>query len=126
MDIFVFKAEEVRGRINVSGAAKTLHKVDKNSSLEEIKMLLRSYNDKDAVFVPLKGLYWMKKGTKQCVALQSDSDLAKAIEQYGSTNLCLACGTLSLQGSSGMFIFSMFSSAPLVHYTCFLNVEWSK
>ncbi|KXJ07601.1 hypothetical protein AC249_AIPGENE22761 [Exaiptasia diaphana] len=100
MDIFVIRAEEVRGKINVSGTAKTLHKVDKNANLEEIKMLLRSYNVKDAVFVPLKELYWMKKGTKQCVALQSDSDLAKAIGQYGSTNLCLACGTLSLQDSS--------------------------
>ncbi|KAK3747393.1 hypothetical protein QZH41_012088, partial [Actinostola sp. cb2023] len=96
MDIFVFEAKEVKGKIQVFGAAKTLHKVSRDTTLDEIKVILRSYDDREIVFVPLKGLYWLKKGTKQCVTLKDDSDLEKAKEQYKASNLCLACATLSM------------------------------
>ena len=58
----MFEARDVKGNIQVFGAAKTLHKVSRDATLDEIKVLLRSYNDKEIVFVPLKGLYWLKKG----------------------------------------------------------------
>ena len=43
-------------------------------------------------YTPKKGLYWLRKGTRQLVALKSDEDLASARQKYGNkVPLKMAC-----------------------------------
>lgn len=40
----------------------------------------------DVIYVPTSGLYWLRKGTKQCVSIKNDEDLKSAITEYTSKN----------------------------------------
>ena len=64
MDIYVF---EINEDMKVIGHADVLHKVDKDATLDEIIALLRTYKEK--LYDPSKGLFWLRKGSKQLVSL---------------------------------------------------------
>ena len=62
-----------------SGPVVTLHNVSSESTLEEIILKVR---EKDPMIVMKVGLFWVKKGTKQCYVLKSSEDLQKALSHY--------------------------------------------
>ena len=86
-DIFVHPY--VNGK--VLQTVDTLHNLSSNESLSDITLRIVSL-DTENLYTPKKGLYWLRKGTKQLVALKSDEDLASCRREYGQkVPLKIAC-----------------------------------
>ena len=67
--------------MKVLGHADVLHKVCSDSTLEDITVLLKTYEDDKKIYNPAKGLYWLRKGTKQLVSLKSPEDLQTSLQR---------------------------------------------
>ena len=59
LDIFVHKLEEGTGKI--SNTAKVIHNVDRSAKLSKIIESLLKIGNEDALYVPRKGIYWLRK-----------------------------------------------------------------
>ena len=75
------------------------------STVQQLANRLRVI-DGDAVYVPTSGLFWLRKGTKQCVSLKTDQDFISAINEYTSKNgqispINIACLTVDRPNTSG-------------------------
>lgn len=60
--------------------------------------------DGSKVFVPTKGLYWLRKGNKQMVQLQTDDDWQSCLKEYTVTkgnisSVRIACAAVSIDSS---------------------------
>lgn len=95
-DIYVY---ELGPDSKVLGHADVLHKVSADATLEENTVLLRTYQDEKKMYNPSKGLFWLRKGTKQLVSLKSPEDLQACKNEYKS-NLRIACHTVNLQSGT--------------------------
>ena len=105
LQIFVYKATQKNKQIKVSGSADVLRDVSKQSTVQQLANRLR-FIDGDAVYVPTSGLFWLRKGTKQCVSLKTDDDFMLAINEYTSKNghispINIACFTVDKPTTSG-------------------------
>ena len=87
--------------MKVLAHADVLHKVWSDSTLEDITVLLKTYKDDNKLYAPAKGVYWLRKGTKQLVSLKSAEDLQASQDEYKG-NLRLACHTVSLRKPEGI------------------------
>jgi len=104
-DIFVFKLTKAnKGVLRVSSNSSVIHKVGKDNDLNSIKALLRSHSANDITFVPSYGLYWLRKGSKEPVALNTDEDLTSCKQEYLSktgrqlASIRLACRFIENRG----------------------------
>ncbi|KAK3735151.1 hypothetical protein QZH41_010928, partial [Actinostola sp. cb2023] len=71
-----------KGVLRVSSNSSVIHKVGKDNDLNSIKALLRSHSANDITCVPSYGLYWLRKGSKEPVALNTDDDLTSCKQEY--------------------------------------------
>lgn len=86
--------------------ADTLHNVPCNGTLSDIMLLIVTL-DTENLYTPKKGLYWLRKGTRQLVALKSDEDLASCRREYGhKVPLKIACECIA-SPSPGKKLFSL-------------------
>jgi hypothetical protein len=68
-----------------------LDNVSGNGTLSDIMLLIVNL-DTENLYTPKKGLYWLRKGTKQLVALKSYEDLASCRREYGpKVQIKIAC-----------------------------------
>ena len=81
LQLFVHKATEKNNQIKVSGSADILRDIPIQSTIQQLASKLREY-DGDVIYVHTNGLYWLRKGTKQCVSLKTDQDFRSAITEY--------------------------------------------
>ena len=98
-DIFVHKLEEGIGKI--SNTAEVMHAVDRSAKLSKIIELLLKIDTEDSLYVPSKGIYWLRKGNKQPVLLKTDEDLETCKKEYGTESLRIACTVAYVGRSSG-------------------------
>lgn len=76
----VFIHPYVNGK--VLPTADTLHNLSHSETLSNIILMIVSLETEN-LYAPKKGLFWLRKGTKQPVALKSDEDLASCRREYG-------------------------------------------
>lgn len=107
--------------MKVSSHADILQKVSSNSTLEDITVLLKTYEDDKKLYTPAKGLYWLQKGTKQLVSLKSEQDLQTCKEFYKG-NLRLACHTVSLETPGICFVLTCFPAVVSFRKTFIIYV----
>ena len=98
-DIFVHKLEEGTGKI--SNTAEVIHNVDRSAKLSKIIELLLKIDNEDSLYVPRKGIYWLRKGNKQPVLLKTDEDLETCKKEYGTGSIRIACTVVDVGSSSG-------------------------
>jgi len=99
-DIFVHKLEEGTGTI--SNTAELIHTVDRSAKLSKIIGCCSKQTDnEDSLYVPRKGIYWLRKGNKQPVLLKTDEDLETCKKEYGTESLRIACTVVYVGRSSG-------------------------
>lgn len=89
---------ELSKDMKVSSNSDVLHKVSADSTIQEINTLLKTYSNDEKVYTPSKGLYWLRKGSKQIVSLRNEEDLAKCKEEYKQLCIRLACHAIYLKG----------------------------
>ena len=99
-DIFVF---ELSQDMKVMGHADVLHKVSKDSTIDDITVLLRTYEDNNKFYNPSKGLFWLRKGTKQLVSLKSSDDLQACKDEYKG-DIRIACPTVRTSGTVSLYL----------------------
>lgn len=114
-DIFLFNAEKKNSEIKVTGSASVISKVDLHAHLEDIKLKIREIENDSVLFIPIKGLYWLRKGKKQCVNLNTEEDLEACKNDYidGKGNLSsirLACASIPL--GTGKFMYDFWKLIP--------------
>jgi hypothetical protein len=97
IDVFV---HELSQDLKVSANADVLHKVSSDSSIEEIITMLQTYDSAEKVYIPSKGLYWLRKGSKQIVSLRKAEDLQTCKEEYKG-NIRVACHAVIIHKSLG-------------------------
>lgn len=97
-DIFVHKLEEGTGKI--SNTAEVMHNVDRSAKLSNIIELLLKIDNEDSLYVPRKGIYWLRKGNKQPVLLKTDEDLETCKKEYGTGSIRIACSVVDVGSSS--------------------------
>lgn len=97
MDIFVYEMSPDKKVLTTSNV---LHKVNCDTSLQELITLLKTYDDESLIYTPAQGLYWLRKGGKQPVSLCKEQDLEICKKEYNGKNLRLACCTVGLQKQS--------------------------
>ena len=113
IQLFVYKATERNNQIKVSGSADILRDIPMQISVHQLASKLRCFEG-DVVYVPTSGMYWLRKGTKQCVSMKNDEDLKSAITEYTSKNgqissINIACCTVDRPKPSGaVMTLSMF------------------
>ena len=98
-DIFVHKLEEGTGKI--SNAAEVIHNVDRSAKLSKIIEFLLKIDNEVSLYVPRKGIYWLRKGNKQPVLLKTDEDLETCKKEYGTGSIRIACTVVDVGSSSG-------------------------
>jgi hypothetical protein len=108
LQIFVYKATEKNKQIKVSGSAEILRDIPKQTTVQELANRLRVI-DGDTVYVPTSGLFWLRKGTKQCVKLKTDEDFECALTEYTSKNgtisaISIACFTVERPNTTGKIL----------------------
>lgn len=91
---------EINEEMKVIGHADVLHKVGKDVTLDEIIALLRTYKDK--LYDPSKGLFWLKKGSKQLVSLRSSDDLHSCKNEY-TGDIRIACQIARSKGTYSLY-----------------------
>ena len=96
-EIFVHKLEEGTGKI--SNTAELIHAVDRSTKLWKIIEL--KIDNEDSLYVPRKGIYWLRKGNKQPVLLKTDEDLETCKKEYGTGSIRIACSVVDVGSSSG-------------------------
>ena len=97
-DIFVHKLEEGTGKI--SNTAEVIHNVDRSAKLSKIIESLLKIDNEDTLYVPKKGIYWLRKGNKQPVLLKTDEDLETCKKEYGTGSIRIACTVVDVGSSS--------------------------
>ena len=70
-------------------------------------MLLKIDNE-DILYVPRKGIYWLRKGNKQPVFLKTDEDLETCKKEYGTGSIRIACTVVDVGSSPGTFLTHVF------------------
>lgn len=95
MDIFL---HEITKDMKVSADAEIVHKVNCDTTYKDLVTLLKTYESQEKVYTPSKGLYYLRKGTKQLVSLKQDNDLEKCKEEYSCKQLRLACHVVHMNG----------------------------
>ena len=97
-DTFDVYVHELSPDMKVSSESDVLHRVSNNSSLLAIVALLKTYEEEKKMYTPAKGLFWIRKGTKQIVSLRGTEDLeACKLEYKGSKSIHLACQAVNLE-----------------------------
>lgn len=89
--------------MKVVGHADVLHKVSKDSTIDDITILLRTYEDSNKLYNPSKGLFWLRKGTKQLVSLKSSEDLQACKDEYNG-DIRIACHTVRTSGTFPFYL----------------------
>ena len=103
----MYKATEKNKQIRVSGSADILRDIPKHTTVQELANRLRMV-DGDTVYVPTSGLFWLRKGTKQCVKLKTDEDFESALSEYTNKNgtissISIACFTVDRPSTAGTY-----------------------
>ena len=94
------------GEPKLSKTASVIHNVPVESGLDEIKKLVRAHESSSVMYVPVSGLYWIRKGTKQMVQLKTEADFNYCKEEYKDAkkkiplSIRIACATVNA-GSAG-------------------------
>lgn len=99
MDVFVF---EITVEKKVGSTSNVLHKVSYDISLNELKAVLKTYENNSLVYTPDAGLYWLRKGNKQPVSICNDQDFQACKNEYRGENVRIACRAVSLSGKKIM------------------------
>ena len=101
-DIFVHKVEVGK----VSQTAEVIHGVERSAKLGKIMELLMKMDGGSTLYCPNKGLYWLRKGSKQSVVLKTDQDLDHCKKEYGAgaESIRIACTVVNIDSAiSGIF-----------------------
>ena len=107
-DIFVHKLEEGIGRI--SNTAEVIHDVDRSAKLSKIIESLLKIDNEDTIYVPRKGIYWLRKGNKPPVLLKTDGDLETCKKEYKTGSIRIACTVVDVGSSSGTRLIWIFNT----------------
>lgn len=100
MDVFLFEVTKSNnGEPKISKTASVLHDVPIGSTLAELKNVVRAHELTSVVYVPVSGFYWIRKGNKQLVQLQTEADLKYCKEEYTDAknylrSIRIACATV--------------------------------
>lgn len=102
MDVFLFEVtrSNSNGEPKLAKTASVMHNVPSNSSLAELKKLVRAHESSSVVYIPVSGFYWIRKGTKQMVQLESEADFNYCKEEYKDSrknmpsSVRIACATM--------------------------------
>ncbi|KAK3745997.1 hypothetical protein QZH41_017315 [Actinostola sp. cb2023] len=103
MDVFVFEATKSKtaknGDMKLSQTSVVLRGFSIEKALSKLKESLKTTDTTTLVFVPSKGLFWLRKGNKQIVSLNTDDDLKCCIENYKDAKgnvktIRIACASL--------------------------------
>ena len=94
-------------QIKVSGSADILRDIPKHTTVQELANRLRVI-DGDTIYVPTSGLFWLRKGTKQCVKLKTNEDFESAPSEYANKNgtvssISIACFTVDRPNTAGTY-----------------------
>ena len=108
LQIFVHKATKKPRQIKVSGSADILRDIPKRTTVQELVNRLRMIDGDKSVYVPTRGLFWLRKGTKQCVKLKTDEDFESALSEYTNKNgtissISIACSTVDRPNTAGTY-----------------------
>lgn len=100
MDVFLY--EVVDGKISTS--SRIIHNVSTRATIKELTNLIHGQICDDVIFVPTKGMYWLRKGSKQLVSMKSQEDFEAGKKEYAESNIRIACVTVQSDQSpsSGM------------------------
>lgn len=101
MDIFL---HEITKDMKVSADAELVHQVNCDTNYKDLVITLKTYESQEKVYNPSKGLYYLRKGTKQLVSLKQDNDLEKCKEEYGYKQIRLACHVVHMNGMEFFFV----------------------
>ena len=93
-------------QIKVSGSAD-IHDISKQTTVQELANRRRII-ERDTVYVPTSGLFWLGKGTKQCVKLKTDEDFECALSEYTNKNGTISSLPVSLL--TGQFSYTCEAS----------------
>lgn len=95
--------------MKVMGHADILHKVSRDATIDDITILLRTYQDPNKIYNPSKGLFWLRKGSKQLVSLKYADDLQACKDEY-KTDIRIACHAVSSSGTLLHFSLCIYTS----------------
>lgn len=87
-----------------------MHNVDRSAKLSNIIELLLKIDNEDSLYVPRKGIYWLRKGNKQPVLLKTDEDLETCKKEYGTGSIRIACSVVDVGSSSGTCLIWIFNT----------------
>lgn len=77
-----------------------MHDIPTGSTLSELKKVVRAHETTSVVYVPVNGFYWIRKGRKQMVQLQTEADLDYCKAEYTDSkkslpsSIRIACATV--------------------------------
>lgn len=100
-EAFVFQIETGKNNeAKLSNTSVVLHGLPEQVTLDGLKSMLKTMDSSSStVFVPSNGLFWIRKGKKQLVALTTDDDLRCCFEEYNAKAIRIACAAVSTTGS---------------------------
>ena len=76
----------------VGNTSQVIHSISKSTNLKELIDLIVLQNTTQIVYVPNEGVYWLRKGNKQPVAMKTDMDLEICKNEYsGGKSIRIAC-----------------------------------
>lgn len=107
-EAFIYQLE--RGKSNdkkLSNTSSVLHGIVADQlDLDGLTTMLKTMDTDNSsrIFVPSKGLYWIRKGNKQLVALGTDNDLKCCFKEYKDSkghvkSIRIACPAISTNNS---------------------------
>ena len=102
MDVFLFQVTNTtKGDPRLSKTTTLIHSVATDASLADLKALVRAHESEGIMYVPAKGLFWLRKGTKQLVELKSEADFQNCKTEYSKggkppTGIRIACLSVNL------------------------------
>lgn len=105
MDVFLFEVTRSNNRDpKMSKTSTVLRDIPVDSTLAKLKKVVRAQESTSVVYVPVNGFYWIRKGSKQMVQLQSEADLEYCKAEYKDSkksilsSIRIACATVDYSG----------------------------
>ncbi|KXJ23339.1 uncharacterized protein LOC110250738 [Exaiptasia diaphana] len=99
MDVFLY-AVGIDGK--VSSSSEIIHNVSTTTTLKELTNLILEHSRDDTIYAPTKGIWWMRKGSKQLVSMKTEEDFHAGAQEYNETNVRIACVTIDAGPSSSV------------------------
>lgn len=83
--------------------AHIIHNLSRSITVQQLRETIVLQNNAQTVYTPRDGVYWLRKGNKQPVALNTDMDLEMCKQEYsGTKSIRIACAAVLQKSTSGI------------------------